>query len=47
LWSELRDGLVDRFLTDHADAIAAAEADIDAGRALPSAAAAKLLDDVR
>ena len=45
LWSELREGLVDRFVADAGERLAAAERDVTAGRKLPTIAADELLDD--
>lgn len=47
LWSELREGLLERFVAEHDDEIRAAEDLVAAGRALPTAAAGRLLDHTR
>ncbi|WP_436792998.1 methylmalonyl Co-A mutase-associated GTPase MeaB [Actinospongicola halichondriae] len=44
LWSELREGLVERFVADAGERLAAAERDVIAGRVLPAVAADDLLD---
>lgn len=44
LWSELREGLVDRFVASAGDRIEAVERDVLAGRVLPTIAADALLD---
>ncbi len=44
LWSELREGLVDRFVAGAGEALAAAEREVVAGRVLPTVAADTLLD---
>lgn len=44
LWSELREGLVDRFVADAGERLASAERDVTAGRVLPTVAADELLD---
>lgn len=44
LWSELREGLVDRFVADAGERLAAAEREVTAGRVLPTVAADDLLD---
>lgn len=45
LWSELREGLVERFTAEAGDRLAEAERDVVAGRTLPTVAADTLLDD--
>ena len=44
LWTELREGLVDRFMATAGPRLAQAERDVAAGRVLPTVAAADLLD---
>jgi LAO/AO transport system kinase len=44
LWSELREGLVERFTDEAGAELRQAELDVVAGRALPTVAAARLLD---
>ena len=44
LWSELREGLLERFVDRHGDDIRSAELDVAAGRRLPTVAADQLLD---
>jgi LAO/AO transport system kinase len=43
LWSELREGLLERFVAEHHDEIRSAELDVAAGRRLPTVAADDLL----
>ena len=43
LWSELREGLVERFVHRAGDDVRSAELDVVAGRMLPTVAAARLL----
>ena len=45
LWSELREGLVERFAQQAGDRLAEVERDVVAGRVLPTIAADTLLDD--
>ena len=45
LWSELREGLVERFTAEAGDRLAEAERDVVAGRTLPTVAADTLLQD--
>ncbi len=44
LWSELREGLVERFVAAAGERLASAERDVIAGRVLPAVAASDLLD---
>lgn len=44
LWTELREGLVERFVGSAGDEVRSAELDVAAGRALPTVAADRLLD---
>lgn len=44
LWTEVREGLVERFVSQSGDTFRAAEADVTAGRVLPTVAADRLLD---
>lgn len=44
LWTELREGLVERFVAEAGDAVRTAELDVVAGRQLPTIAAEHLLD---
>ena len=44
LWSELREGLLERFVAERQDEIRSAELDVTAGRRLPTVAAEQLLD---
>jgi len=44
LWTELREGLVERFVADAGDEVRAVERDVVAGRQLPTVAAERLLD---
>jgi len=45
LWTELREGLLERFVASAGEAVRQAELDVVAGRALPTVAADRLLDD--
>jgi LAO/AO transport system kinase len=44
LWTELREGLVERFVASAGEAVRSAELDVVAGRRLPTVAAEQLLD---
>jgi len=44
LWTELREGLVERFVASSGEAVRSAELDVVAGRTLPTVAADRLLD---